>query len=724
MTVINPNSVAGINSITVQSGNALSVHKSDGTLIQTIVSSTGISTFSSVSVGSATTTNNADKSINIGLGASISQHANNTLSLGTGGAEKARIDSSGRLYLGATTGGNADTDDLVINGSGKKGITICSTDGSESRLTFADGLSGVNAVAGNITYTHSNDSLDFYTATTRRLRINSSGDVGIGTDTMNAPLTVVNHDSAGYIASFRQKHASNSAQIIIDSPSDSNVRPASIDLAQAGTVKWSLGQAYSSTSSQAFHIATSTLQANENGSKLIITTSGNTGIGTINPSKTLTIFGASSSSFRISKSGVLAYDHTFDGSTYTIANNNGSAGIPILIGTKTAGGESVRITSGGKVGIGFTFNYTMNSSSTDLVIGDGGGGRGITLWTASGADNQTISFQTNETLSRAEGEISYGPTGTTTTADRNAMMFRTNSGERMRIDSGGRVLIGTTSSISDNQELQVVASGGVPGSIGLARNDTTVSNGAQLGQIIAYGNDSDGSYQEVAGIKFSAGLNHGNNDKPGRITFETTPDGGSSVQERLRLTHEGILTNSNSNNAPTSGSGWGFTSDQLYLSTNGTSANYALRFYNDNGLVGSVLVNASGVAFNTSSDYRLKENQVSISDGITRLKQLKPYRFNFKADASTTVDGFLAHEAQSVVPEAVTGTKDEVETIYYKEGDTIPEGKVAGDVKDAASAVYQGIDQSKLVPLLTAALQEAVAKIETLETKVAALEGG
>ena len=79
--------------------------------------------------------------------------------------------------------------------------------------------------------------------------------------------------------------------------------------------------------------------------------SGLIGIGTDNPSKTLTIYGASSSSFRISKSGVLAYDHTFDGSTYTIANNNGSAGIPIVIGTKTAGGESLRITAAGDVGI-------------------------------------------------------------------------------------------------------------------------------------------------------------------------------------------------------------------------------------------------------------------------------------------------------------------------------------------------------------------------------------
>ena len=102
-------------------------------------------------------------------------------------------------------------------------------------------------------------------------------------------------------------------------------------------------------------------------------------------------------------------------------------------------------------------------------------------------------------------------------------------------------------------------------------------------------------------------------------------------------------------------------------------------------------------AFNTSSDYRLKENVVALTGATDRLKQLNPSRFNFIADADTTVDGFLAHEAQAVVPEAVTGTHNEVD--------------------DDGNAVMQGIDQSKLVPLLTAALQEAIAKIETLETQ-------
>ena len=115
----------------------------------------------------------------------------------------------------------------------------------------------------------------------------------------------------------------------------------------------------------------------------------------------------------------------------------------------------------------------------------------------------------------------------------------------------------------------------------------------------------------------------------------------------------------------------------------------------DGNKVGNIISNGSSTSYNTSSDYRLKENEVLISDGITRLKTLKPYRFNWKTDPSTTVDGFFAHEV-TAVPEAVTGEKDGEE--------------------------MQAIDQSKLVPLLTAALQEAVGKIETLETKVAALE--
>ena len=143
--------------------------------------------------------------------------------------------------------------------------------------------------------------------------------------------------------------------------------------------------------------------------------------------------------------------------------------------------------------------------------------------------------------------------------------------------------------------------------------------------------------------------------------------------------------------------------------TNGGSVNHIV-FVSTSNVAGVISGNSSSVSYGTSSDYRLKENVVAISDAITRLKTLKPSRFNFKVDTDTTVDGFLAHEV-TAVPEAITGTKDQVAT-----------DNDVGYIKD--DPIYQSIDQSKLVPLLTAALQEANAKIETLETKVAALEAG
>ena len=139
--------------------------------------------------------------------------------------------------------------------------------------------------------------------------------------------------------------------------------------------------------------------------------------------------------------------------------------------------------------------------------------------------------------------------------------------------------------------------------------------------------------------------------------------------------------------------------------------------------VGSISVTTSSTAYNTSSDYRLKENVVPMSGSIDRLKRLKPSRFNFIADADTTVDGFIAHEASEVVPEAVIGEKDEMtEAVLYTESDELPEGKKIGDIKKESEPLMQGIDQSKLVPLLVGALQEAVIKIETLETENTALK--
>ena len=128
----------------------------------------------------------------------------------------------------------------------------------------------------------------------------------------------------------------------------------------------------------------------------------------------------------------------------------------------------------------------------------------------------------------------------------------------------------------------------------------------------------------------------------------------------------------------------------------------AIAFVNPNGNVGNIVTSGTSTSYNTTSDYRLKENVVSLTGAADRLTQIPVHRFNFIADPDTTVDGFLAHEVQAFVPEAVTGEKDAVDV--------------------DGNPIHQGIDQSKLVPLLTAALQEALQKIDALEARVAALE--
>ena len=135
------------------------------------------------------------------------------------------------------------------------------------------------------------------------------------------------------------------------------------------------------------------------------------------------------------------------------------------------------------------------------------------------------------------------------------------------------------------------------------------------------------------------------------------------------------------------------------------------------GEVGSVVANASSTTYNTSSDYRLKENIDYSWDATTRLKQLKPARFNWIADdTNTLLEGFLAHEVSSIVPEAVSGEKDAMaDPILYGDGDELPAGKKVGDVKKASAPDYQGIDHSKLVPLLVKTVQELEARIKTLE---------
>ena len=289
---------------------------------------------------------------------------------------------------------------------------------------------------------------------------------------------------------------------------------------------------------------------------------GKVGIGTDNPSQTLTIFGASSSGLRISKSGVLAYDHTFDGSTYEIKNNNGSAGIPLIIGTKTSGGESLRITAAGKVGIG-TDNPDGNlhvHNSTAGSVTAAGDANELVLESAA---NVGMSFLTaNDSLSRikfADPDATNAGIIIYSHAD-DSFRFQHTSNERLRIKSDGDIRAGDSANTWAGDRLEVA--GAKEGVLGLANYGSTASEAATINFYRSIsgtvGNDtvptdgigeirfrgwSGNAYQVCAKILASAdgtwNSSGDNTDTPGNLTFHTTPDGSSTVEERFRIDSDG-----------------------------------------------------------------------------------------------------------------------------------------------------------------------------------------
>ena len=271
---------------------------------------------------------------------------------------------------------------------------------------------------------------------------------------------------------------------------------------------------------------------------------------------------------------------------------------------------------------------------------------------------------------------------------------------------------------------------------------TAITDAHIVGRITAGGSDGT-NFEEVAAIHFQADASIGNNDTPGAMVFYTTPDGDNSGTERMRISRDGQVRFVNGqvtiggtsvlNSSELSITSPGSNNRVATFNCGGTSSNDQIVFQNGNGEVGTIRTSGSSTAYNTTSDYRLKENETSLNDGITRLKQLKPYYFNFKTEPNTKQEGFLAHEIQSVVPIAVSGEKDATKEITYEKvaeelyddpTDTEKYRTVkTKQVMDTKTVIDpQQLDNSKLVPLLTAALQEAISKIETLETKVKALE--
>ena len=157
---------------------------------------------------------------------------------------------------------------------------------------------------------------------------------------------------------------------------------------------------------------------------------------------------------------------------------------------------------------------------------------------------------------------------------------------------------------------------------------------------------------------------------------------------------------------------------QIRVGRAGTANATQVSFSNGNGEVGKIVTSGSATAYNTSSDYRLKTDAQPMTGATDRLKQLNPVNFEWIADG-TRVDGFLAHEAQAVVPEAVTGAKDAMRDEEYEVTPAVLDdnGNITTEAVMGTRSVpdYQGIDQSKLVPLLVATIKELEARITALE---------
>ena len=518
-------------------------------------------------------------------------------------------------------------------------------------------------------YSPTADTVAVSTGGSERVRVTSTG-LGIGTSPTN-PLTIqqsaVSNAPARSAALYVENNANCEVQMVGNAANDCQLRFGTSSNSFKGAVEYQLD--------------VDALLAYTNGSeRMRIASDGKIGIGTNNPSRLVHIKGSGTEQ-----------QNLFLESTTTNSRIE-------FINTQTT-------STGNRVAIGArndSFSVNIGSSLSTRLVVDPNGNVGIGIAAPLGKLQVRAADECNFVV-REEATQLVLSAETNNGRDNNRVMklessqflFIISSTERMRIGSTGNVAIGTN---SPNSKLHV-SSGDASFTPHADADELFLENTDHCGMTIGCGTDKTGNIffgEQGVGIRRGAIVYDTNSDY---LAFSTA----GFVNERMRIGSSGNIFTGGTNSASAieAGTQAGKVFKSNHAASSGatfTGTAFHFSFANPNGFCGSISTNGSATAFNTSSDYRLKENVVDLDGAIDRVKQLAPKRFNFIADADTVVDGFLAHEAQVVVPEAVTGIKDEV------------------DEED--NPVMQGIDQAKFVPLLTAALQEAVAKIETLEQRL------
>jgi hypothetical protein len=582
---------------------------------------------------------------------------NGFMRFATNDSERMRIDSSGNVGIGTSS----PNDKLTISGSAAY-MTIDRSDG-EAGVTFR--YNGDNTKRADIA-TQTNGDLRFRTNLSEAMRIDSSGNLLVGKTTQgltNAGFEVAQSGQA----SITQSGAS--ALRLNRLSSDGELLQFRKDGSTVGSIGTSSSRLHIENGDTGLRIAGDLDQifpcGSGGGDRDAAIDLGSTGVRF----KDLYLSGTAyvDTAIEIHAGNSLKLQNVAGNGFATI--QNAGAGTNTDLGFSTAGSERMRIDSSGNVGIGTSSPSEELSTVGNVNIGNNDSSNpasylrfGATQYGAAdirpsdeGGHKVGLDFYTDGT-----GDTTIDPTFA------------------MRIDSSGNVGIGNS---SPNTKLDIIGSStngsGVVDTLRLRNTGTSLNDGPRL-QFTSGTSTSGAAIGSQGKALNSADLLFYTGGNTERMRLDASGNLGIGITPTVRLHVYGTAGNYNS------------------IFRNGSDSGQGVGFQRADGThVGSITWASTTVSFNTSSDHRLKENVVDLTGATTRLKQLEPKRFNFIADADTTVDGFLAHEVQSVVPEAIHGTKDAVDA--------------------DGNPVYQGIDQSKLVPLLVATIKELEARITALE---------